>query len=251
MRRALYIAWVIGLAAAWPAPATAQDSPGPGIYALQTMLRDKAPEIRIKAAEGLRRVGGRQAVLILRRGLNDKNLDVRIAVVEALGFVGGRLSMTVLSEALKDRTPEVRLRAVEALKDAGTVASIPIIQKAFGDQAESVRLHAALMLRKIGHRNGVPVLGRVALNDISPAVRAAAARHLGKVGVKDPRSVGILARVLEDRESAVRIRAVESLGFLQLPAVAVVLETALADRNAGVRIRATEVMGHVLAKDFE
>ena len=57
--------------------------------------------------------------------------------------------------------------------------------------------------------------------------------------------------LVKDREPAVRIRAVESLGFLQLAAAATVLETALADRDAGVRIRATEVMGHVLAKDFE
>ena len=159
--------------------------------------------------------------------------------------------MNVLSESLKDNNPEVRIRAVEALKDAGTVNSIPILQKVFGDKSESVRLHAALMLRKIGHRRGVPVLGKVAVDDKSAAVRAAAASHLGKVGVKDSRAVGILSNVLKDKDPAVRIRAVESLGFLQLPQAITVLRSALEDRDSGVRIRATEVMGHVLAKDFE
>ena len=159
--------------------------------------------------------------------------------------------MTVLSEALKDKNPEVRIRSVEALKDAGTVNSIPILQKAFGDKEESVRLHAALMLRKIGHRRGVPVLGKVAIDDKSAAVRAAAAAYLGKVGVKDRRAVGMLAKVLEDKDPTVRIRAVEALGFLQLPAAIPVIRTALEDPDSGVRIRATEVMGHVLAKDFE
>jgi HEAT repeat protein len=230
----------------------AQEAPGPGIFALQTMLADKSSEIRIKAAEGLGRVGGRQSVLILRRGLTDKTVEVRVAVVEALGFVGGRLALTVLSEALKDRAPEVRIRAVEALRQAGTVSAIPIIQKAFGDKEASVRLRAALMLRKIGHRDGVPVLGRAVLADRDESVRAACARYLGSVGVKDPRSVGLLAKVLtEDKSPAVRMRAVEALGFLQLPQAIPVLQTALADRDAGVRIRATEVMGHVLAKDFE
>ena len=66
------------------------------------MLEDKSSKIRIKAAEGLARVGGRPAVIILRKGLGDKVKEVRIAVVEDLGFIGGRVALTVLSEALKD-----------------------------------------------------------------------------------------------------------------------------------------------------
>jgi HEAT repeat protein len=235
-----------------PAHVAAQDPPGPGIFALQSMLQDRTPEIRRKAAQGLSRVGGRQAVIILRRGLADRDTQVRIAVVEALGFVGGRLALTVLSEALKDRDPSVRLRAVEALKDAGTVAAIPILSKAFEDRESSVRLHAALMLRKIGHRDGVPVLGRAVMADRDASVRAACARYLGTVGVKDPRAVGILRRVVTgDSSPAVRVRAVESLAYVQLPQAIPVLQTALADRDPGVRIRATEVMGRVLSKDFE
>ena len=94
--------------------AGAQDAPGPGVVALQMMLRDKSPEIRIRAAQGLGRVGGRRAVLILRRGLTDKVIEVRIAVVEALGYVGGRLALTVLSEALKDKSSEVGGERLEA-----------------------------------------------------------------------------------------------------------------------------------------
>lgn len=67
----------------------AQEAPGAGIFALQTMLSDKSSETRIKAAEGLGRIGGLRSVLILRRGLSDKTVEVRVAVVEALGFVGG------------------------------------------------------------------------------------------------------------------------------------------------------------------
>ena len=75
---------------------------------------------------------------------------------------------------------------------------------------------------------------------------------MGRVGVKDRRAVGALAKVLEeDKEPTVRIRAVESLGFLQLPQAIPVLKKALEDKNKGVRIRATEVLGRVLAKDFE
>ena len=113
-----------------------------------------------------------------------------------------------------------------------------------------MRLHAALMLKVIGHRRGVPVLAKVAVDDKSPAVRAAAAAYLGKVGVKDRRAVGALAKVLEDKVPAVRISAVEALGFLQLAQTIPILKKALEDKNTGVRIRATEVLGHVLSKDF-
>lgn len=232
--------------------AVAQEAPGPGIMALQAMLRDRNPEIRIEAAQGLGLVGGRRAVMILRPGLSDRTMEVRRAVVESLGSIGGRLALTVLSEALKDKSPEVRLRALEALKDAGSVAAVPVIQKAFGDKEASVRLQAALMLRKIGHRSGVPILGQAVLADTDPKVRAECAKYLGTLGVKDPRSVGFLASVLEqEKVPEVRVRAVESLGFVQLPQAVAVLEQALGDRDAGVRIRATEVMGRVLAKEFD
>ena len=74
-------------------------------------------------------MGGRPAVIILRKGLGDKVKEVRItAVVEDLGFIGGRVALLVLSEAL--RTAPREFRTVEAIKDAATVAGIPIIQKA-------------------------------------------------------------------------------------------------------------------------
>ena len=95
------------------------------------------------------------------------------------------------------------------------------------------------------------MLAKVSVEDKSPAVRAAAAAYLGKVGVKDRRAIGALDKVLQDKVPAVRIRAVEALGFLQLPQVIPVLKKALEDKDSGVRLRATEVLGHVLAKDFE
>ena len=183
--------------------ALAQDPVGPGILALRDMLKDKNPQIRVKAAEGLGRVGGPESVATLRGSLSDKEISVRISAVEALGFIGGRQAMGVL---------------LEALKDAGAINSIPLLAQVFTEKDESVRLHAALMLRKIGHRNGVPVLGRMALNDKSPAVR---------------------------------LRAVGSLGFLQLATALTVIERSLKDPDLGVSIRATEVLGHGLAKEYD
>ncbi|MSR84759.1 MAG: HEAT repeat domain-containing protein, partial [Candidatus Latescibacteria bacterium] len=68
--------------------ALAQDPVGPGILALRDMLKDKNPQIRVKAAEGLGRVGGPESVATLRGSLSDKEISVRISAVEALGFIG-------------------------------------------------------------------------------------------------------------------------------------------------------------------
>ena len=192
----------------------------PNISALQVMLKDRDPEIRVKAAEGLGRVGGNQAITALSSILtSDKVGAVQIAAAEALGFIGGSMAMSALSQGFNAKSSMVRKRIVESLKDAGTVRSIPYLQSAFADKDEGVRLHATLMLKIIGHRNGVPLLGKFAISDKSSSVRAAAASYMGRVGVKDSRAVGILAKVIEsESDPTVRMRAVESLGFLQLPA---------------------------------
>ena len=225
----------------------------PNVYALQLMLKDSDPEIRVKAAEGLGRVGGNQAVAALRSSLiEDKVGAVQIAAAEALGFIGGSMAMSALYGGFNAKSSMVRKRVVESLKDAGTVRSIPYLQKAFVDKDEGVRLHALLMLKIIGHRKGVPLVGKFAISDKSSAVRAAASSYMGNIGVKDMRAVGILSRVIDsESDPTVRMRAVESLGFLQLPEAIAVVEKALRDRDIGVRIRATEVLGFMLSKDFE
>ena len=56
---------------AWLVLPVAVLAQGPGVFALRTMLQDKTPEIRMKAAEGLGRIGGHQGIIILRQGLLD------------------------------------------------------------------------------------------------------------------------------------------------------------------------------------
>src|SRR5262245_11287618 len=72
---------------------------------------------------------------------------------------------------------------------------------------------------------------RAALRDDNAFVRAVAARTLGIL--EDKESAGALAGLLQnDPDPMVRIRAVESLGFLKMHAE--VIEAAMKDRDAGV-----------------
>src|SRR5262245_995201 len=72
---------------------------------------------------------------------------------------------------------------------------------------------------------------RVALKDEDPFVRAIAARALGILGDKD--SADALAELVkDDKEYLVRIRAVESLGYLKTKPE--VIQLATKDRDGGV-----------------
>jgi hypothetical protein len=72
---------------------------------------------------------------------------------------------------------------------------------------------------------------RVALRDADPFVRAIAARALGILGDKD--AADALAELVRaDPEYFVRIRAVESLGYLKMKPEAI--DLALKDRDGGV-----------------
>ena len=72
---------------------------------------------------------------------------------------------------------------------------------------------------------------RIALKDKDPFVRAIAARALGILGDKD--SADALAELVKaDKEYWVRIRAVESLGYLKMKSE--VLQMAIQERDGGV-----------------
>src|SRR5262249_21024074 len=72
---------------------------------------------------------------------------------------------------------------------------------------------------------------RIALRDEDPFVRAIAARALGSLGDKD--SADALAELVKaDKQYLVRIRAVESLGYLKMKPEAIRL--AIKDRDGGV-----------------
>lgn len=83
---------------------------------------------------------------------------------------------------------------------------------------------------------------RAALKDANPFVRSVAARALGILG--DRASADALARLVkDDPEYMVRIRAVESLGYLRMKPE--VIELARKDRQGGVRWSADLAAGQL------
>jgi len=79
-------------------------------------LRDKAPNVRYKAAEVLASYGDRRALGPLLRHLTARNRDRRMYAARALGKLGNRDAIEPLIRALRDRDVFVQDKVADALK---------------------------------------------------------------------------------------------------------------------------------------
>jgi HEAT repeat protein len=139
-------------AAAGPTKVRANNMDIPGILA---SLKDSDPQVRIRAANDVRRLGGRakEAVPSLIEMLRDKDVSLQRAAARAMGQLGpnAKDALTALTEAIKgDRT--LREPAISAIAKIGLEAksAAPALIVLFDDDDEHIRLDAAKALRALG-----------------------------------------------------------------------------------------------------
>jgi len=235
----------------------------------QLGARDR--RVRARAAWALGEIGQRSYVgELLARGKDESSM-VREEVAKALGRIGDGQAVPVLCSLAGDRAPEVRLAAVRSLgvfADPDAVAVL--IDRVTGDGDERVRLAATKRVGKKGLR--------LAANDRSPRVRAAAAetcavlqakdmseelsrlvadrdtrvRHaavvaLGQVGAG--RDAGKVVEVLRDDNPLIRRAGLRSLLSLDVRKAVAAARSAIEDRDAEVRAVAIEVLSRGLGKN--
>ncbi len=119
--------------------------PHPGEL-LESLLQDKAPEVRTAAAEVVGRVGGARGLLLLEAGLPDPEERVRAACVDGLVRLGGaREAPRILTLLRDDPSPLVRERAALATglfrPAGGEVVLLSVCQ-----QEPSINVRAAAVL---------------------------------------------------------------------------------------------------------
>ena len=127
----------------------------------------------------------------LMNALAKADPNTRAACLWALGEIGDREAVIVARFYLRDKSPRVRKAAADALAKLGDESAVAgLLAEGVRDKDPAIRLHAYACLAKIGTDEAVKGL-MGAFVDESPAVRAAAAEHVLRLGDVGMRHVGV------------------------------------------------------------
>jgi len=158
---------------------------GDGQLIRNTLSQTDDPKCRLMAAAALARCGNAQAMALLRQSLHDEDIEVVRIASWILARIGGPVDIAAIRQGLE--------RAEEPL-------------------ARAYFEHA---LATLGDADGQAALARNLQHEL-PAVRTYAATFAGDARMTS--AAGQLAKMLDDENIDVRVRAAQSLAVLSSPA---------------------------------
>lgn len=182
-------------------------------------------------------------VLLERLAHGDEHAELRGALAEVIARTTGEDIWEVPFAAWLSSEPSAYVREgmVHGLRDASAATAIPALTGALTDLSPSIRAEAARSLTS--HKSGALAAEalRDALSDRDASVRAAAARALGVLGVSA--SVSDVAALATDADAEVRLQALHALDRLDQPRAASVAAGLRADSDARVSRLAAKLAG--------
>ncbi len=232
--------------------------------ALTKLLEDKDGDIRDSAAKTVAKLGAvvatPQILMALMKLLEDREGNVRRSAVLAVGGLGAAatpeivdaLGMLMLS--LKQDSG-MRSFIAETVAKLGTIAATPQMMDALtqllGDRKCNVRRSAVLAVGNLGAAitpRVIDALGMLMLSlERDIGMRSFVAETVAKLGTvaATPKILTALKKLLEDRETKVRLSAVLAVGNLGTavtPEILDALGKLLLDSNSGVCSSAAEAI---------
>ncbi|HEU4680432.1 MAG TPA: HEAT repeat domain-containing protein [Gemmatimonadales bacterium] len=234
---------------------------------LLVALDDDDPEIRVRAAVALERLGvpdnlvrmiedgdrvpeaSDTLVKFARAGARELLAElvlhpssrVRETVVTALHRAErADLSSELIQIAAADPEPSVRAKAFEALRALRVSAALPAALAAIADPDQRVRSQAISFMGELGGSDAIALLRAQSL-DPEAEVRTAAIRALGALGATEAESDFL--RLLGDAEPAVREAAISAAVAAELRSVTPALIDLLGDKESSVRRKAAHAIG--------
>jgi len=195
------------------------------INGLIRLLRSRDIDIQVQAAQALGSLGT-EATDRLISALSTKNKTVKLGIIGALAGIKSSRSIQTLIAALGDENSEVRWQAAIALGDIGDSATTGSLCSALKDPDKYVRYGAAVSLTTIGWK---PQDAAERAYYFAGLQEWGAVREIGKPAVP------ALTGLLRDRDSTVRIKAVELLGIIGDTDATPALIQSLGDENREVR----------------
>lgn len=236
---------------------------------LLVALDDVDPEIRIRAAVSLERLGVPARLIaqiaagtapadaeenlvrfgiagakeMLAEQLSHPSPAVRLAVVRAARRAGRReLEPDLAAAARRDVDGTVRAAALEALRSLSARSALPAAVAALGDPDDAVRAEALSFIGELGSADLAEALLQ-RMDDPTAKVRAGVAKALGMV-----RATGVEAafeRLAGDPVTEVRAAAVTAAADGEWTTVVPTLVRALGDSEPSVRLAAARALGRV------
>ena len=198
------------------------------IPSLIRALRYDDPEVQISAAQALGALGT-DSVNKLILALDDRNRDVRLGIIEALSVIGDQQAVPALVGLLRDKSSEVRWEAAIALGEIGGPEVYSPLKSALFDPDRYVRYGAASALSKTGW---------IPKTDEERAFWLVGLHEWEAVKECGPAAVGALSMVLQDKDSSVRLKAIEILGSIGDMRAIPALIKSLRDEDPDVRWKA-------------
>jgi len=174
----------------------------PAIKPLIIALRDDNHKVREKAVEALIETGGIRAIPLFIAALKDKHPYAREKSAEALGRIGDSRAAKPLVAALNDTNWEVRERVVEALGRMGDDSVFKPLVATLKDDDSDVRQKAAEALDKLGWQPE---------NEAEQRLYFIAKKDWNKYVELDYATVEALVAVLRDKDPEIRRKAIETL----------------------------------------
>lgn len=203
---------------------------------------DPAPQVQIAAVEALGRVGGERAVSILALLEKSPNAtsDLVRSTLTALGEIGHPNSLPPLLFALHSSDPERRIHSVRALgKRGGTGVEEALYGLAATDSEVGVVQAAIEALAQLSTPEAIGSLLELTANPIRNQDCIAALANLGQGYIE------AIGRGLAHLHPKVRRAVVEVLMRLKHPRASELLMVALDDRDTSVRLAAINALEHL------
>ena len=179
------------------------------------LLHDPDPNVRESAVKIAGYFGYPDSAGALLELSRDSNERVRCAAIEHLPYVEDERAFDLLVHAIRAETPSVRAAAARALGTMDAPEAVPPLIEGLSDDDVWVRYFSARALGRRRSEESIEALNRVIEKEKFNHVRIAALDSLGQIG--GPRIAVLVARLIADDDPDVAHAAQVALGKVQRP----------------------------------
>ncbi len=221
----------------------------PAVPALIGALKNEDPGVRSSAARVLGEIEAKEAAVPLGELFDDPKYWVTQNAVYSLGRIGGPEAVVILKKALnhyRARVQEAALWGLDELQEQSAIPEISDLMVSASDQY--VRWRAMTVLRSLKEGEEITFLIKT-LNDpeADATRRRNAAVMLGSLEV-EPAAPALL-KAVDSKDAGLRWRAIEALGIIGAQSARPAIEAKLSDPDGDVRLFAIGALGVLGAKE--